>query len=566
MIPLGIVALAPLAANGSRQLRYSAVALLGVSLAANVVTAGQLTVSQLAVEGCGALVACGILYVAARDRTYGEDPGWRLWLATIVAAAATAACFATLRTASSETVSVPLIGEDPSGVTAQVAAFWLISSGVAILVTAQTPVRGSLGAILMITGVELLVPTPPAGGVRPLVPQLRSSGLGRLARGVTLAPLFLLVLDVWGDGPAYNFFPTALAVGATSLGVLVLTAPLAIFGLLVLGLLVPVGSFTFQVQRNRSVEAATRHFGFVALGGCLGIASLALAASLPHDQPANTFVLLVVVLVVAFALLLAAIPFHTHAALLAGEVPPAALALYFGVLVPTTFIAFVEILTLSGLLPAIVQVVKVQDLLHGIGLTSAVGGAFLASGAPDQRRLVVYSVISNLGAALVGIATLSGPGIIGALASVIVTGASASGQLLAAGTLERRSSPERPIARKAPLAALAFVVGGFAMIGAPPLLGFPGRFFMELIAYQFAPLTGAALVLATLLLIVGQLRAVLALFGQGVERWVVEPRPVAGMVGAVIFVALLIGGIQPDGFLRPIASFADEFLRALRPL
>ncbi|HEY8786829.1 MAG TPA: hypothetical protein VIN63_10170, partial [Candidatus Limnocylindria bacterium] len=128
-----------------------------VSLAANVVTAGQLTVSQLAVEGCGALVACGILYVAARDRTYGEDPGWRLWLATIVAAAATAACFATLRTASSETVTVPLIGEDPSGVTAQVAAFWLISSGVAILVTARTPVRGSLGAILMITGVELLV-------------------------------------------------------------------------------------------------------------------------------------------------------------------------------------------------------------------------------------------------------------------------------------------------------------------------------------------------------------------------------------------------------------------------
>jgi len=157
--------------------------------------------------------------------------------------------------------------------------------------------------------------------------ELRASGLGRLASSVILATLFLLVLDVWLDEPAYNFFPTALAVGATALGVLVLTAPLAIFGLLVLGLLVPVGSFTFQVHRNRSVEAATRHFGFVALGGCLGIAALALAASLPHEQPANTFVLLVVVLVVAFALLLAAIPFHTHAALLAGEVPPAALAL-----------------------------------------------------------------------------------------------------------------------------------------------------------------------------------------------------------------------------------------------
>jgi hypothetical protein len=157
VIALGIVALATLAANGSRQLRYSAFALLGVSLAANAVSAGQLSIWEVAVEGCGALVAFGVLYVAARDRTYGEDPGWRLWVATVVAAAATAACFATLRTASSDVVTVPLIGEDPSGVTAQVAAFWLISSGVAILVTSRTPVRASLGALLMVTGVQLLV-------------------------------------------------------------------------------------------------------------------------------------------------------------------------------------------------------------------------------------------------------------------------------------------------------------------------------------------------------------------------------------------------------------------------
>lgn len=422
-------------------------------------------------------------------------------------------------------------------------------------------------SLLAIAVAAALVIDNPAEAVGSLLDlDLRVTALGRLSSLVILGTLFLLVLDVWIDEPAYNFFPTALAVGATALGVLVATTPLAIFGLLVLGLLVPVGSFTFQIQRNRSVEAATRHFAFVALGGSLGIGALALAASLPHDQPANTFVLLVVVLVVAFALLLAAIPFHTHAALLASEVPASALALYFGVLVPTTFIAFAEILTLSGLLPAIVQVVKVQDLLHGIGIVSALGGAFLASGAPDLRRLVVYSVISNLGAAIVGIATLSGPGIIGALASVIVTGASASGQLLAAGTLERRAAPDRPTASRAPLAALAFVVSGFAMIGAPPLLGFPGRFFMELIAFQFSPFTGTALVAATLLLIVGQLRAVLALFGAGVARWVIEPRPVAGLIGAAIFLGLLVGGVQPDGFLAPIASFADEFLRALRPL
>ncbi|HEY8824767.1 MAG TPA: hypothetical protein VIP07_07760, partial [Candidatus Limnocylindria bacterium] len=171
----------------------------------------------------------------------------------------------------------------------------------------------SLAAIVVAFVIVILSPLDTIGNLLDL--ELRASGLGSLASCVILATLFLLVLDVWLDEPAYNFFPTALAVGATSLGVLVLTAPLAIFGLLVVGLLLPVGSFAFQVHRNRSVEAATRHFGFVALGGCLGIAALALAASLPHEQPANTFVLLVVVLVVAFALLLAAIPFHTHAAL-----------------------------------------------------------------------------------------------------------------------------------------------------------------------------------------------------------------------------------------------------------
>ena len=396
--------------------------------------------------------------------------------------------------------------------------------------------------------------------------QLRLSPLARLASLVLLGSLALLVLAVWLDEPAYNFFPTALASGAAVLAVLTLTSPIAIYAALLLALLVPVGSFTFQVHRNRSMEAAYRHYSFVALGGSLGMAALALAGSLPREQPPGTFVLLVVIIVVAFALKLAAIPFHTHAALLASEVPASALALYFGVLVPTTFIAFAEILTLSGLLPAIVQISKVQDLLLGIGVVSAVGGAFLATGSTELRRVAVYSVISNLGMALVGIATLSGPGIVGAIAIVLVSGAGATQQLIAAGAIERRAGADRPSATVAPLAALAFVIGGFAMIGAPPLVAFPGHFFVELIAFSYSGTLGILLVLSTLGLLVAQLRAAIAIFRVAPERWRIERRPVAGFVGGVVFLALLIGGLQPDGFLRPIAAFADEFIRALRPL
>jgi formate hydrogenlyase subunit 3/multisubunit Na+/H+ antiporter MnhD subunit len=422
----------------------------------------------------------------------------------------------------------------------------------------------TIAAFVVAIALVISAPLDDAGDLLDLT--WRLSPLGRLASIVLLSTLLLLVVAVWIDEPAYNFFPTALAVGAATIAVLVLTTPIAIYAALLLALLVPVGSFTFQVDRNRSAEAAYRHFSFVALGGCLGITALALAGTLPREQPTNTFVLLVVILVVAFALKLAAIPFHTHAALLASEVPGAALALYFGVLVPTTFIAFAQILTLSGLLPAIVQVGKVQDLLLALGVTSAVGGAFLATGSTELRRVAVYSVISNLGQSLVGIATLSGPGIVGALATAIVSGAAATQQLLAAGTLERRAAGGKPTAAAAPLAALAFVIGGFAMIGAPPLVSFPGHFFVELIAYSYSGTIGTLLVIATFGVLVAQLRAAMAIFSAAPARWHVERRPIAGVVGVAVFAALLAGGVQPDGFLQPIADFADEFLRALHPL
>ena len=422
----------------------------------------------------------------------------------------------------------------------------------------------SLGALVVALAFVIAIPADTAGHVLDL--EIRMSPLARLAGPVLIAIVAVLVIDVALSEPAYNFFPTALATGSVALAVLVLVSPFAIFALLLFGLLVPVGTFTFQVHRNRSVEAAIRHFSFVALGGSLGLAALALAASLPKDQPPTTIVLLLVLIFVAFALMLAAIPFHTHAALLAAEAPASALALYFGVLVPLTFIAFAEILAGSGLLPAIVQVGKVQDLLLGLGLTSALGGALLAAGAGDLRRLVVYAVISNLGAALVGVATLSGPGIIGGIAIAIVTGACATQQLLAAGALERRAGVDRPNVAHAPLAAGAFIAGGIAMIGTPPLVSFPGHFFVELIGYSVSAFAGTSLVVASLLLLIAQLRAGVNLFRGSGEGWHVEPRPIAGIVGIAITLALTLGGISPNAFLAPIAAFANEFLKALRPL
>ena len=161
MLLLAIVAVTTLAANSARQLRYMAVAFFAVALSAHLIDDGSLTAAQIIVSACAALVASAILFVAARDQRFGEDPGWRLWIATIVAAVTTAAAFAFLRPETGDEINTNLLGPDPSGVTTEVAAFWLLSSGIAILLTARGAVRGSLGALLMLTGTQLLVALVP---------------------------------------------------------------------------------------------------------------------------------------------------------------------------------------------------------------------------------------------------------------------------------------------------------------------------------------------------------------------------------------------------------------------
>ena len=161
MLMLLLVSVATLAANGARQLRYIALAFLGVALSAHLLSGPAMSLSQVGVSATAAVVSAAVLFISARDRHYGEDPGWRLWIATVVAAASTAAAFAYLRTTADEDVRITLLGEDPSGITQQAAAFWLLSSGVAILLTARSSVRGSLGALLMLTGTQLLVQLVP---------------------------------------------------------------------------------------------------------------------------------------------------------------------------------------------------------------------------------------------------------------------------------------------------------------------------------------------------------------------------------------------------------------------
>lgn len=440
----------------------------------------------------------------------------------------------------------------------------------------SVPVRGRLRvagpltigtltlALLLATGIE----TPAEDAVADLL--LRMGALARLFDLVLFTLLLLITLYALLVEPVYNVFPVVLFTAAAAHAVAVLGVALPLFLVLLAGLCAPVVALSFRVHENQSLTASMRHFGSVVAGGSLGLAALALAsqqAPVPGEERLP-LTLLLVLIVAAFAMLLGALPFHSHLAFLTSEAPAAALAVLFGVVAPLSFLAFLLLLSQSGVLPAVASVAKAQTVLTTLGLASAGGGALLAMGAPDLRRLVAYSVVSNIGTALIGVSTFSSPGLVGSLGTMLVTGAAATLQLIAAGALGRQMLPEdrEPSARRAPLAAATFLLGSVAIVGLPPFGGFPARFLVEQIAFAVATPIGTAVLAVTLALLIAHLRAGLRLFADAPAIWRFEPRPVAAATGLIVLLGLLAAGLFPDRFLRPIADFAREFLLALRPL
>ena len=117
MVYLGLIALTTLLANGATRLRFMAVAFVGVAIVSSLIASASASLSQVAVTASAGLAAAGILFVAARDRNYGEDPGWRLWLGTFTAAIVTPIAYASFRTITGEAAPLPLF-QDGSGIIA----------------------------------------------------------------------------------------------------------------------------------------------------------------------------------------------------------------------------------------------------------------------------------------------------------------------------------------------------------------------------------------------------------------------------------------------------------------
>ncbi|HET6282602.1 MAG TPA: NADH-quinone oxidoreductase subunit M [Polyangia bacterium] len=128
---------------------------------------------------------------------------------------------------------------------------------------------------------------------------------------------------------------------------------------------------------------------------------------------------------------------------------------------------------------------EAAPLLAILAVIGIIYGALMAYVQDDAKRLVAYSSVSHLGFVVLGIVTLTEPGVQGAIYQMLAHGISTGGLFLAVGLLYDRRHTRKladfgGLWAKTPVFAACFLVIVLASVGLPGLCGFVGEFLVLL--------------------------------------------------------------------------------------
>jgi multicomponent Na+:H+ antiporter subunit D len=205
-------------------------------------------------------------------------------------------------------------------------------------------------------------------------------------------------------------------------------------------------------------------------------------------------------------------------------------------------------------------------LLVSLGLLTMLTGAFLALVQTDIKRLLAYSTVGSMGFILAGIGAGNIAGIQGSTFHVINHALAKAMLFLVAGCLIYRLGTRdmRKIGgliKVAPVEATAFLLGGLAVAGVPPLNGFWSKLLIYIGLYEskmYVPLAIATG--ASLLFLAVYLRAFKLIFlGQGGPHTAGTPKLMLGPVIALCAVTVLIG-VLPNLPLNFTQRAAEQVL------
>ncbi len=268
---------------------------------------------------------------------------------------------------------------------------------------------------------------------------------------------------------------------------------------------------------------------------------------------------------VCFGLLLAALalrapiwPISGWAFSAAKSANPHAFTVYSSAVIPTVFVVFLR-LTFS-LFPE--TTAASSPILLGAGILNLLVGSM---GALGERRLVSILCqlsIAWLGFALIGMSSLTSPGVVGAVYSTFAFGLSLCGFGLFSGVIWNRfkqnSEDEeevvlRGLASVAPKLSVFVVVVVASLISFPGLIGFVSGTLVLIGSYSISPMS-------VMIAFIGMICLVVALFRR-YRDWFLGGVPQAGFVDIglhesiyllPVFVSLIAFGVYPKPMIDTI--------------
>jgi NADH-quinone oxidoreductase subunit M len=198
----------------------------------------------------------------------------------------------------------------------------------------------------------------------------------------------------------------------------------------------------------------------------------------------------------AFAIKLPLVPFHTWLPDLYEAAPPQALVFFAGVVSKLGAFGFIRYAI--TLFPGPAH--DFQPVLLALAVLSIIYGALMALSESDIKRIVAYASISHLGFIGLGIFSLNGNGLNGALIQIVNHGIIIAALFLVAGMIEDRTGTRdrhelSGLERRMPWMYGFFLVITLAGLGMPGMNSFVGEFAIMLGAFS---VSGYGWVLAVL--------------------------------------------------------------------
>lgn len=260
------------------------------------------------------------------------------------------------------------------------------------------------------------------------------------------------------------------------------------------------------------------------------------------------------------------VPMHTWLPDAHSEAPSPVSALLSGALLNC---AFLGVLRFTGVCEAAGLGSFARETLVQIGLASMVVAAALLLGQADYKRLLAWSSVEHMGILAVGIG-LGGPGAWGSLFHAANHSLVKAALFLTAGSIlasygSKRVDDVRGVLRASPVTGALWIVGLFAITGAPPFGTFAGELAILRASADRGSWIVAAIYLAALAAAFVGMATVVLRMAQGAPGSASPqdaprvPIVAAAAPGALLALSLVLGLVSPAYF----TDFLDSALAGL---